>query len=145
MNLRHSILAVALALGLPAVALAQAAEPVASLQVESGSIQVSGPDGQFVPAQSGVQLAPGNRVLVPSGASATVAYPGGCNVTLNTPGVHTILAACTPAPINTASGATGTVGAGGAVGIVATTVALTAAGMDEGLGESDDERPPISR
>lgn len=147
MNIRLSMLAAALALGIPALAMAQEGavqEPVASLQVNSGSIQTSGADGQFVPAQSGVQLQPGSRVLVPSGASATMVYPGGCTVSLS-PGVHTVLPTCTPPPVNVASGGGTGMGAGGAVGILATGVALTAVGMDQTLEDSDDPRPPISR
>ncbi|KAF1687187.1 hypothetical protein B1992_04145 [Pseudoxanthomonas broegbernensis] len=150
MKKKVSLLAAGLALGLSALTTAAAQEgvaaqePVATLQVTSGSVQASGLDGEFIPAQSGVQLAPGNRVLVPSGGSATVIYPNGCQVNLTTPGVHTVTPTCTPALARTTTGGS-TVSGGAAVGIIAGGVALTALTMEETLGDEDDERPPVSR
>ncbi|HET6397164.1 MAG TPA: hypothetical protein VFF91_10035 [Pseudoxanthomonas sp.] len=132
---------------MPAAALAQegsATQPVATLQVQSGNVQTTNAAGDFVPASSGVQLAPGNRVLVPAGGSAVVTYPNGCQVVLTTPGVHTVAPTCV-AGVGTSSGTAAAPNAAGTVALVAGGVALTAVAMEETLDDEDDERPPVSR
>lgn len=121
-----------------------------TLSVEQGSVMTS-TGGEFVTAPSGKLLAPGERVMVGEGASASVVYSNGCAYEYSEPGVYSVPATCTggAAQRGNAAGVAGTDLA--AVGIIAGTVALGAVALDQGRESSDfpasppDAPPPVSR
>lgn len=129
----------ALVLAIPAThaqdAVAPAAPPTITLGVDDGNVLVS-TGGEFAQAASGHALAPGHRVLVSEGASATLTYGNGCQKALSSAGVYTVTADCTDpgagggAPRNA-----------GAIAAVVGGVAVIAAAAGGGGSSS----PPVSR
>ncbi|MGY0611531.1 MULTISPECIES: hypothetical protein [unclassified Luteimonas] len=110
-----------------------AADPGILLGVESGSVLVSS-GGEFTQAASGQVLAPGQRVLVSEGGSASLGYANGCKKTMSTPGVYTVAADCVA---DSSRGVDGRVIAG----IVGGVAVIAAAAGGGGGGGS----PPVSR
>lgn len=141
MSLKHPAIAL-LVLGLSPLA-AQAQDPAASpaigLQVDGGTILVS--DGaDFVQATSGQTLQPGQRVMVPEGASASLNYSGGCQTALGQPGVYTVSATCNVAgsqsagESTTANAGAGTTTSPGTAGGAAASGAGAAGGTGAAIG-----------
>ena len=119
----------------PAAAAAPTAPPTIALGVENGNVLVS-TGGEFTQAASGQAIAPGHRVLVPEGGSASLAYGNGCGKSLATAGVYTVTADCNVASTSRSGVSTGTV-----LGIVGGVAVIAAVA---GGGGSDDT-PPVSR
>jgi len=114
-------------------AAAPAADPAISLGIDSGSVLVS-TGGEFSQAASGQALAPGHRVLVAEGGSARMAYAGGCQKALSTPGVYTVTPDCVAAGGPRVDGRV-------LAGIVGGVAVIAAAAGGGGGGGS----PPVSR
>lgn len=90
MKFQRIMLAFALALGVAGVA---QADPVAMLYNVQGKVLVN--QGQkFVPAQSGMALNIGDRLMVMSDSSAKVEYGSGCSTPLASNSTITITAHC---------------------------------------------------
>ncbi|MBJ7574402.1 hypothetical protein [Luteimonas sp. MC1828] len=117
---------------------AQSAAPAIALNVDSGSVLVS-TGGEFAQATSGQAIAPGHRVLVPEGGSASLQYGNGCGKSLSTAGVYTVTPDCNLASTSRSGVSTGTV-----LGIVGG-VAVIAAVAGGGGGDDDNNNAPISR
>lgn len=112
--------------------------PRITLGIESGPVLVS-TGAEFVQAQPGQVVEPGNRVLVSEGGSATLGYDGACQVALRQVGIYTVSSSCAGA---TRTGPrTGTI-----VGIAAGVAAIAAAAGGGGGGDRQPPRPPpVSR
>ena len=96
MKFQRVLFASALALGVAGVA---QADPVAMLYNVQGKVLVN--QGQkFVPAQSGMALNTGDRVLLMEGAQAKVEYASGCSLPLAPNSAATITARCLVMPEN---------------------------------------------
>ncbi len=96
MKFQRVLLASALALGVVGVA---QADPVAMLFNVQGKVLVN-QGRQFVPAQSGMALNTGDRVLLMDGAHANVEYSSGCSLPLAPNSAATITARCLVSPEN---------------------------------------------
>ena len=119
----------------PAAA-APTAAPIIALGVDSGNVLVS-TGGEFTQAASGQVIAPGHRVLVPEGGSASLQYGNGCGKSLATAGVYTVTADC-----DLASASRSRVSTGAVLGIVGGVAVIAAVA---GGGGSDSNTPPVSR
>ena len=117
--------------------------PSIALGVDSGSVLVS-TGGEFTQAASGQALAPGHRVLVPEGGSATLTYGNGCQKSMASAGVYIITADCVAAGAEGSgtAGASGVPSAGVIAGVVGG-VAVIAAAAGGGGGSGGDR--PVSR
>lgn len=80
----------------------------ATLSNVQGKVLVNKGTG-FVEAQPGMEIAPGDRVLVQPGGSAQVTYPNGAVGSLQPGGIFTLPATPPPVPVGEAAAA----GAGG--------------------------------
>jgi hypothetical protein len=78
-----------------AVAPAFAQAPVATLQVERGTVMTS-EGGQFQTAGTGTALDAGERIMLAENSAAVVRYQNGCVRRYNAPGVYEVPAFCTP-------------------------------------------------
>lgn len=117
-----------------ATAAAAPPPPSIALGVDSGNVLVSS-GGEFTQAVSGQVIAPGHRVLVPEGGSATLQYGNGCARSMASAGVYTVSADCQLASSSRSGVSTNTVlGIAGGVAVIA----AVAAG-----GGSDSK--PVSR
>ncbi|MBJ6982994.1 hypothetical protein [Luteimonas sp. MC1572] len=132
------IASLVLASGLAASAHAQDAAPAIALNVDNGSVLVS-TGGEFAQATSGQAIAPGHRVLVPEGGSASLKYGNGCAKSLATAGVYTVTADCDLASTSR-SVSTGTV-----LGIVGGVAVIAAVAGGGGSDDDNNNKPPISR
>jgi hypothetical protein len=112
------------------------APPAISLGVDSGSVLVS-TGGEFTQASSGQVIAPGHRILVPEGGSASLTYGNGCGKALTSAGVYTVSGDCQLA--SNASSSSG-LSTGTVVGIVGGAAVIAAVA---GGGGSDSG--PVSR
>lgn len=122
-----------------AAAAAQAQDaPRIELGIEGGSVLVS-TGGEFAQASGGQDVAPGDRILVSEGASASLTYANGCQKSLSTAGVYTVSADCDAG----AGGGSGGSPSAGVVAAVAGGVAVIAAAA--GGGGGSDRAPPVSR
>lgn len=132
-------LAAASALAL-AVAPAFAQQPVATLQVEAGTVMTS-EGGEFRTANTGEALNPGERIMLSENSVAVVRYPNGCVRRYDAPGVYPVPMSCTPMAGRTA-GQPDWAAAGIITGIAAVGAALISQ-MDEEPGPVPD--PSYSR
>lgn len=64
-----------------------------TLRVDSGTVMASN-GGEFASANSGKPLAPGEKIMVNAGSSATAVFGNGCIVQFNTPGVYEVPSVC---------------------------------------------------
>lgn len=123
---------------------AAAQEPVAAeqivLRVEQGQVMTS-QGGEFVPAETGTVLQPGDRIMVTEGSGASVFYDDACVGDYSQPGVHTIARRCDAPVASSASG----ISPAATVGLVAVGVAVAAAAIGGGGGSDNDPSPPVSR
>lgn len=136
-------LMLAVSLAFAGSAVAQDDPTTVTLQSQ-GEVMVSADGGEFVTAQPGAQLQPGARVMVSEGASVQLMYPNACQMPLTSPGVYTITAVCTPA-VATGAAAAAAATDWAALGILAGTVAVGAAGLDSMDETEAAEPPPVSR
>ncbi|RZL08934.1 MAG: hypothetical protein EOP40_11505 [Rubrivivax sp.] len=70
-----------------------------TLRVDSGSVMASS-GGEFVSANTGKPLAPGEKIMINAGSSASALFEGGCTVQFTTPGVYEVPGTCTKAAWN---------------------------------------------
>jgi hypothetical protein len=134
------ILAASLAFASTSAIAQDAAADQIVLRVEQGQVMTS-QGGEFVPAQTGTVLQPGDRIMVTEGSGASVFYDDACVGDYSQPGVHVIARRCDAAAGTASSGGVST---GATVGLVAAGVAVVAVAAGGG-GGSDDPSPPISR
>lgn len=147
-----AVIAAALSLAMSPVAFAQD-DDAARLTV-SGHVMVSS-GGEYVSADDGQAVAPGQSLMVAEESAATVTYEDNCKLSYTEPGTYVIPQdeECERIAALAAQGATGTgAGVGTGVGasaattaaIVAGVVAATAAGIQSGLDDKDNAGPPLS-
>lgn len=143
MRISIAVLAASLAF---ASAGAAAQEPAAAeqivLRVEQGQVMTS-QGGEFVPAQTGTVLQPGDRIMVTEGGGASVFYDDACVGDYSQPGVHVIARRC-DAPVGRNASTSGGLSTGATVGLVAAGVAVVAVAAGGG-GSDDNPSPPVSR
>ena len=126
--------AVSFALGVSAAA--AAAEPDATLTVDSGTVMTS-QGGDFVPAQSGQALNTGDRLMVTEKSVATVRYDNDCQRQYSVPGVYVVEKDCEKAVAADDDMTNWTMVS--AIAIGAAVVAATVS------GGGDDDDTPVSR
>lgn len=114
-----------------------AQEPVATLQVETGTVMTS-EGGEFQTARSGEGLNVGERIMLSENSVAVVRYPNGCVRRYDAPGVYPVPSVCTPMA-GRYSGQTDWRAAG-----IITGVALVGAAILASMDDVDDA-PPVSR
>ena len=147
MNKLASILTVsALALGAYVPVHAQeAAEPVATLQLEQGTVMRS-EGGEFISANSGARMADGERLMVTENSSAKLTYDTGCMQVYAEAGVYVVSSAdCVPgayAATSTGGVSNSTVATAVAVGFVLVPIIDT---LDDDSQDPAPEPPPISQ
>ena len=73
--------------------IAYAGDPGITLSVQNGTVLVNA-GKQFVTAQAGQTLAPGDRILVMKGGKATLIYPDGCVRTIGSSSMAEVSAQC---------------------------------------------------
>ena len=115
---------------------AAAAEPDATLTVDSGAVMTS-QGGDFLPAQSGQALNTGDRLMVTEKSVATVRYDNDCQRQYSVPGVYVVEKDCTKA-VGAADDSTNWTMIS-AIAIGAAVVAATVS------GGGDDNDTPVSR
>ena len=153
MSTRRILIAAALATLCAAPAFAQGG-PTVTLSIHGGTAMVSN-GGEFTTVTSGTLVSPGDRVMLPEGSTATLAYGDGCSQLLASTGVHAVPATCVASAANAtaAMGQAGTAaGAGtaaavdlGAVGILAG-IAVGGGLLLDNMDEQEYvEPPPVSR
>lgn len=108
---------------------------IATLVVESGEVRASD-GGEFVPAESGTRMEPGERVMVLEGGSAALVFDNDCRLTYAEPGVYTVPSECRRQAAALPKAAT-------AIGAAALGVGLLASAG--GGGDDGSEPPPVSR
>ena len=64
-----------------------------TLRVDSGSVMASN-GGEFASANTGKTLAPGEKIMINAGSSATAVFASGCTVQFNAPGVYEVPGQC---------------------------------------------------
>lgn len=132
MNKTARSIVIALFAGLVSVT-AYAAEPVATLRVDGGSVMTSA-GGDFVTAATGQPLQAGERLMVTDGGSATVLC-GTVTRTYDTPGVY-VIEGC-------GAGAQAAGGTDWAAALQISAAAVVGAAVLESQGSS--RSPPVSR
>ena len=100
-----------------AAASAIAAEPNATLNNVNGNVSVN-QGKEFVPAQAGMQLKPGDRVMVPEKGSATITFDDACRMDLGESKIITVPAksVCAGAVVAQQGVGPGEGGGGAAIG-----------------------------
>ena len=91
----RSLLAIAIGVSTAFAIPAHAQDNTVTLRIDQGSAMTS-TGGEFASAPSGAALAPGHRVMLPEDSVATLIYSDNCTRTLDTAGVYTVAASCTP-------------------------------------------------
>ena len=122
MNKLKTALMISAAFAFAAPAFAQ--DGAITLQVNSGSVMTSN-GGEFVSAASGAMLAPGQKLMVSAGSSATAVYSNGCRTEFNAPGTYDVPATCAGV---TNTGSHGSIGMAAAVTVGAAAIAAAAIG-----------------
>ena len=64
-----------------------------TLRVDSGTVMASN-GGEFASANTGKPLAPGEKIMINAGSSATAVFGNGCTVEFNAPGVYAVPGEC---------------------------------------------------
>lgn len=144
MNIARSLLFAAVAA--TAFSAAHAQDNAVTVRVHGGSVMTS-QGGEFVTAASGSRIAPGSRIMLAEGASASLVYANGCTQAIAAAGVHAVPAMCQATGSQSAIGATTAAGVDWAsAGLLFAGTAAIAAGLSQmGDGDPLPPPPPVSR